>query len=152
MPVVKYHLGMADIKGDYAQFYVDGRDAPLLRSTDLSFEEIVAQVVTKGVPFRQAVADACAKIALPHQSGGKKRAWLAENADDIKELGVSADDAYSAFLQGRIDELAYAKERKILEVLVDAVDGDEGDEEDDDEGDEEEEEGDDEGDPKPQPH
>ena len=34
---------MSDIKGDYVQFYMDGRDETRLRSTDLSVAEIVEQ-------------------------------------------------------------------------------------------------------------
>lgn len=57
---------------------------------------------------------------VDHLRGGKpKRKWVDDNAKALKKLEVSDDDAYAAYLQGRIDETVYATEESVVDALGD---------------------------------
>jgi len=122
---------MANITEEYLPFYCLGRQERKLLKHDIS-ESDVAEVIAKGTPLRRALEEACERAAVPFQSGRSKRKWLDENADDLQ--GIDPDAAYAAYLQGRVDELAYVLEPDVVSELSgddeddDEVEGEEGDE------------------------
>jgi len=137
---------MATIKGDYILWYLDGRSEKLLRH-DFTAADIADKVVN-GVPIREELQRQAQSAAAALASGKTKRRWIADNEDWIKTAGeaIDADTAYEAWLQGRIDELAYSLEDEVITELNSRFSEDDEDEEgDEDEG--EDAEGDDDEDP-----
>jgi hypothetical protein len=136
---------MATIKGDYWKFYLDGRYEKRLLKHEIE-EAVLVERMDSGTPFREAIAEACAKVTVPLETGKRKREWLAVHQADL--VGLNADEAYAAYLQGRVDELAYALEQNVLTALGDRFLGKEedsgDDDDDDDDGEEDDEEDDDE--------
>lgn len=131
---------MASIKGDYWQFYMDGRCEKRRLKNDIDEEALVEEMVGEGTPLRDAVLFACARAAAPLEGGKAKRQWTEEHKDAIKTAGGDADAAYGAYLQGRVDDLAYAIEEAVLDALDQRFGDDEGKEDDDDDDDDEDEE------------
>lgn len=122
----------------YITFYMNGRDdvhdGNVTADIDL---EVIAEAVAKDA---QDIRDQCmnaATVALAPLRNSEKVAWLKENAVDIKNAGISktaAHEAFNAFMQGRIDELAHAIEPDVLAAIdvilnTDEEDGDGDDEE-----------------------
>lgn len=130
---------MATIKGDYWQFYLDGRLQKRQLKSDIDEEALVEEMVGAGASLRDTIASACDRAAAPLLSGKAKRQWIVEHEAEIKEAGGDADVAYAAYLQGRTDDLAYSVEQSVIEAL-DQRFGDEDDDDGDDDEDEEEEE------------
>ena len=129
---------MANIKGDYWQCYLDGRDEQLLRN-DIDAGALAEQVVSNGGSLRDMVMAECVRIAAPLEGGKAKQRWIKEAEGFIKNANHDADAAYAAYLQGRIDKLATKTERRVIDVL-DEMFGD--DSEDDDDEDEDDQDGD----------
>lgn len=121
---------MENITDEYLPFYCQGRAERRLLKHDISESDLV-EVISKGTPLRRAIEEACERVATPFQTGKSKRLWLLENADDV--AGLDPDLAYKAFLQGRIDELAYVLEPDVVGALGEDEDGE------DEDGEEEEE-------------
>ncbi len=133
---------MAKIQGDYWQFYLEGRCEKRRLKNDIDEESLMEEMVRMGTPLRDAVLSACVRVAAPLEAGKAKRAWVADHGDEIKEAGGDADAAYSAYLQGRVDDLAQGLEDSVLEALSQRFGDDQTDDGEDDEEDDEDEEGD----------
>ena len=131
---------MATIKGDYWKFYLEGRGEKRLLKHEIAEDELVG-LLEAGAQFREVVAEACAKASVPLETGKRKRAWIADHQEEISAVGGDADAAYAAYLQGRVDELAYSLEESVLTELGDRFDaeGSDEDEDEDEEGDRESE-------------
>lgn len=132
-----------DKEKEYMAFYLDGREARRPR-IELDMNAIAERAIDTGEvrpTLEKAVRDEMAGFA------GKKRKWLKENADAIKEAGGSDTAAWNAYQEGVIDELVFFYESALIsamgEFLGDDNDEDE-DEEDDEDDDNDEDEDDDE--------
>jgi hypothetical protein len=133
---------MATIKGDYWQFYLDGRGEKRRLKNDIDEEALVEEMMSKGTPLRDAVLSACVRAAAPLEAGKAKRMWVYEHSEAIKAAGDDADAAYAAYLQGRTDDLAYGIEEAVLGALDEKF-GEEGDDEGESEEEDEEDEAED---------
>ena len=119
---------------NYVVFYLAGRDDRLLKH-DIDTEEI-ARLVLKGKgTIRELLVKAANSAAEPLRVARKKAGWTEEYADEIKEAGGDAEEAYKCYLEGRIDELAYSLEKDVIDELEVELGGDGDDEGDDDEDD-----------------
>ena len=126
----------------YMGFYLDGRDAKLLRH-DIDENELAEQILEKG-DLRGTIHAAAARSAAGPQLDRYKRQWLRDNEEEIKEAGGDADAAWKAFLDGRIDELANALEPNVLEAMEEALGDEDGDDDEEVEDEDEDDEGEDE--------
>lgn len=119
------------MNADYVWFYLEGREAKLLR-TDIDTAAIAEKVVAgKGgihELLHTAASDAAKGLAVDRQ----KRRWLADYEDDIKEAGGDGEVAYKHYCDGRVDELVMQLEPEVVEEMAIEVGGDE-DEDDKDE-------------------
>jgi hypothetical protein len=127
---------MANITGDYWQFYLEGRGAKRLLRHDIAEDALAEEIVSSGVSFRDAVLAACVRATAPLESGRSKKTWVGEHGTEIAAAGGNADDAYAAYLRGLADELAYALEPGVVEEIGKRFDDETGDEEGDDDDDE----------------
>lgn len=130
--------------GKEITFYMQGRE-------DVSDSGVTAEVDITAIANRviagekiHAVTLEVADAALRAQANStKKTRWLKENKDEISEAGVDKEKAWSAFLEGQIDELRYILEDEscdaIDEILDEEPEDDGGEEEEPDEDDGEEE-------------
>lgn len=121
------------MKAEYAFFYLEGREAKLLKA-DIDTGAIAEKVMAGdgGIHelLHKAVSDAAKGLELDRQ----KRRWLADSEDEIKEAGGDGDEAYRHYCDGRVDELVYQLEPEVLEDIGVEIGDEEG--EDDDEEDE----------------
>ncbi len=133
---------ISKVHHDYWGFYLQGRQERKLLKTDISPDVIVEKLTTPETEscLRDVLVKAARDAATALQSGRVKRDWMAENASDIKEAGLDPERAFSAWLAGRAEELAYSLEDNVLKSLLDEFDGE--DQEDEDDDGEEDEEGD----------
>jgi hypothetical protein len=122
---------MANIAGDYWQFYIEGREQRRLLKHDIAEDALAEEMVRTGARFRDVVSAACEKAAAPLDGGKLKKIWITEHNDQITAAGGDTRAAYAAFLQGKADELAYALEPGVVEALREQF-GEEGDDEDED--------------------
>lgn len=132
---------MANVNPAYMSFYLEGRDAKLFRH-GVDEEDLAKKILETGGDVHQTIHAAVTTeaAALIRQ----KKAWLRESAEFITECGGSEDDAWSAFVAGRVDELVHAIEPNVVEIMTEECDGGEDDgEEDDDDADDEEDDEDD---------
>lgn len=124
-------------------FYLQGRGAKLARIKKYVAdpEEIAEQIEGGKAKVRDAIGKACTDAAEQLMGDRKRKAaWIEENADELAEVTAigGKDEAWKAYCYGMGDELAYAIEPDVLDVLEDpdgegdGDDGDEGDDEDDD--------------------
>lgn len=135
------------MKEELLPFYLQGRaikSLGILRKHVDSPEEI-ATTIGKGADVRQAIATACAAAASQLRGDRRRREkWLAENKEDL--VGApSSDEAWKAFCDGAADELAYAMEPDVLDVLEAEHAEEGGDDEEDDSDDENDDDEDDSG-------
>lgn len=130
---------MASVKGDYWKFYLEGRGEKRLLKHEIAEDELV-ELMESGAQFREVVAEACAKAAVPLETGKRKRQWVDDHQEEIRSAGGDADAAYVAYLQGRVDELAYALEEAVLTELGERFDAEGGENEEDGEDEEEDRE------------
>jgi hypothetical protein len=128
---------------DYAFFYLEGREAKVLRA-DIDTAAIAEQVLAgKGgihELLHKAVSDAAKGLEVDRQ----KRRWLADYEDEIKDAGGNGDSAYRHYCDGRIDELVYQLEPEVVEDIGIEIGGEETGAEDDDEGEVEDDDSEDE--------
>ncbi len=106
----------------YWKFYLDGRDDRRLRN-EIDIDAIAAKAwdatePPSGVLLRQLIAQACEAAAAPLDTTRSKNRWLSDHEAEIKEDGLDEQEAYRVWRQGRIDELAYALEEQVLQVLM----------------------------------
>lgn len=123
-------------------FYLQGRGAKLTRIKKyVADPEEIAETIEGGkAKVRDAIGKACSEAAEQLMGDRKRKAvWLEENSAELANVDVmlggkvNTDEAWKAFCYGMGDELAYAMEPDVLDVLEDP-DG-EGDEDGDDDGD-----------------
>lgn len=131
------------IKHAYWCFYLEGRRERLLR-TDIDLSKILADMKKNGTSLRDTLYAACQAAGAPMDAGKIKRVWLAEHDEDIGKAGGDTDEAFKAWREGRIDELAYALEIDLVDVMADELGVDDEEEDDDDDDDDEDGEEDDE--------
>jgi hypothetical protein len=130
---------MPSIRGKYWGFYIEGRDTRLLKH-QIDEEVIVKDMVGSGKPLRDIVLATCTSVAAPLSAGRVRQKWITSHGKEIAEAGGDEDAAYSAFMQGQIDELAYA----IEPIIVGELRGDDEEEDDDDDDEDEDDESEDE--------
>jgi len=128
---------MATIKGDYWQFYLDGRLEKRQLKSDIDEDALVEEMVRMGAPLRDTISAACDRAAAPLVSGKAKRQWIDEHKDEIKDAGGDSDAAYAAYLLGRTDDLAYDVEEAVIGALDQRFGGEDDDEDAEDDDDEE---------------
>jgi hypothetical protein len=133
----RYGLTM-NLSADYAFFYLEGRNDKHLRC-DIDTESIAKEVIAGQGTVHELVHKAVSDAAAGMRVDRKKRAWLEEYDDDIKEAGGDGEEAYRHYMAGKIDELTHHLEGEVVEDMLEAAGGDEEDdeeEEEDDDGDE----------------
>ena len=124
------------MKTEYLPFYIDGRNAKVLRvDADTLIDDVVKRV-KDGQPMWASVhvvATAAAQAFCV--DGAKRRQFVRDNEDEIKEAGGNEEAAWEAFCAGKVDELSESLEPTVVEVLEDFIEGDggEGDEDPDEE-------------------
>ena len=126
------------MKPDCMHFYLDGRDQKLFRNS-IDEVELAKTIIKTGESPRDVIHKAvkAEAAALVRQ----KKSWLADAHEDIIDAGVSEEDAWAAYVEGRVDEVAQALEPGVIEAMIDELDGG-GDEDDEDEDDEDDDEDD----------
>jgi len=151
MPVKVESPTMAIIKQAHYLFYVMGRREKRLPKIDLDEADLAKGILKTSTSsacadrscLRMTIFEACRKATESWAMGRRRRVWLEENASLVAVTDGSpggSEDAYSAWLAGVTDELAYALEEGVLAELAAMVGGDEDDDEDNEEEDDEEEE------------
>jgi hypothetical protein len=124
---------MPHIQEEYWTFYLDGRVYRTLKN-DIDPGDLAARLmVPNGKSLRDTVMAASRAVAAPLESGKTKQRWIAEHDADIKAAGGDADAAFKAWLEGRVDELAYVLEPDVLAAMGEDDDDDDDRDEDDDE-------------------
>lgn len=124
----------------YVAFYLDGREDRLLKH-DIDTVQIAEEVGDGKGSIHELLVKAATSAAEPLRVDRKKRSWLEEYEDEIKEAGGDGELAYQHYIQGRIDEVVHRLDGEVVEELS-AMHGEESDDdedEDDDEDDEDEE-------------
>lgn len=104
-------------------FYFDGREAKLVRIRKLCMDADEIADVIRNAPIlapRDHIG-AVAKKAGTTLTGDRKyrQKWIADNNDALHEVSgvISGEDAFSAFVDGLADELAYVLEDEVLGAL-----------------------------------
>lgn len=127
---------------DLIPFYIDGREAKLVRIRKLCAdpEELAEKIRKAGGGLRSTIGDAANKArGLLAGDPRYRKKWIADNSEAIGDGDPT--DAFDAFLAGVADELAYVLEDEILPLLSDPDDDSDrshGEDEDEDEDEEEE--------------
>lgn len=125
------------MKQAYAFFYVLGREERPFKN-DIDTEQLADKVLEGGGSIHDVAREAAAAAASSLRIDRKKRVWLEEYSDEIREAGDDPEEAYQHYLDGRIDTVTADLEDEIVELITETVaPGDTDDEEDED--DEEEE-------------
>jgi molybdopterin-guanine dinucleotide biosynthesis protein A len=111
---------MSRIKRKYWPYYLDGRQERRLRGRDnVSDEDIAKEILAaEDASLHEAIRSACEKAAAQTLTPRVKKNWMAEHAAQATEDGLSPDDAYQAWCDGRIDELVSVIEPAILDALA----------------------------------
>lgn len=122
----------------YVAFYLDGREDRLLKH-DIDTVQVAEEVGDGKGSIHELLVKAATSAAEPLRVDRKKRSWLEEYADEIKEAGGDGELAYQHYIQGRIDEVVHRLDGDVVEELSE-MNGDESDEDEDEEEDEEDEE------------
>jgi hypothetical protein len=131
------------VNRDYAYFYVEGFNEKVMKH-DVDTEKLADSVLDGKGTVHEVCVEAARSAARPLEVGRRKKDWIEDYADAIKEAGGDSDQAYQHYLDGRIDCLAADLADDVVQDIEDEVaDGD--DEDDDDEDDKEDDDGDDEG-------
>lgn len=125
------------MKQAYAYFYVLGREERAFKN-DIDTEELAKRVLDDKGTIHEIAREAATAAASSLRVDRKKRLWLEEYADEIREAGGDTEDAWNHYIDGRIDTVTAELEDEIFEDLAeDVAPGEEEDEEEDE--DEEEE-------------
>lgn len=116
-------VAMRRIKRKYWGFYLDGRAERRLRTRS----PIDPAAIAKGLleqedgdlfdGIRTAVHRAADEALTPRI----KKQWLAAHDEAIREEECDPEEAYGAWCQGRIDELASAHESAVIDALSEQV-------------------------------
>lgn len=142
----------------YVTFYLDGREARVLR-VDVDEDELANRVLDGKGSVHDVCLDAAQKEVEALATSRQQRKFVEEHADSIKDANGEASDgtmepawgamAFAHYLAGRTDELADRIEQDTVSAMTAQIYGDEDSDEDDDDddeedGDDEDDEGDDE--------
>jgi len=114
---------MQRIKRKYWGFYMDGRAERRLRTrTPIDPGRIAKELVEQedGDLF-ETIRSAVQKIADDSFTPRIKRAWLAEREGDIRTMECDPEEAYRAWCQGRVDELASVHESAVIDAIGEQV-------------------------------
>lgn len=114
---------MTRIKRKYWGFYLDGRADRRLRTREPIDPAAIAHTILEqedGDLF-EAVRAAVHKAAEPSLTARIKRTWLAERDAYIREAACDPEEAYQAWAQGRIDELASSYEGSVIDEIASKV-------------------------------
>lgn len=122
------------MKEPYVIFYLAGRDDRKIKN-DIDTSQIAEDVIAGKGTIRDLVMKAVSEAAAPLRVDRKKKAWIDEYEDEIKDAGGDKELAYQHYLDGRIDELAHSLEADVVEDLDGMMGGDDGDEDAEDEDD-----------------
>lgn len=125
---------MPYIQPNYWGFYFEGREHKLLRRDSVDIDAVAAAIIADKAPH-EAISAACDRAAAELLTSRKKRAWLAEHEEAIKNAGLDREEAYRSWARGRVDELASVLEGDVLDAVAEdtcsgtgGVDTDEDDE------------------------
>jgi hypothetical protein len=119
------------VKSDYVFFYLEGREAKLLKA-DIDTGVIAEQVIADKGTIHELLHAAVSAAAKGLEVDRQKKRWISDYEDEIAAAGGDSDAAYRHFCDGRIDELVYRLEPEVLEDLEVDDDDDEGDDDDED--------------------
>ncbi len=116
---------MPRIKRKYWSFYLLGREERRLRH-EVKAEEVAKHILAQDdASLTDEIVAACA-VAATALSPRVKKTWLADHGDEIQETGVDPEEAYQAWVAGRVDELARVLEPHIMSAVADLVFEEEG--------------------------
>jgi hypothetical protein len=120
---------MTNIKGDYWQFYLMGRDISRLPEGP-DFEEggCLETLAKEGGSFLDTVRQACEDAVKSWSTDRRRNTWQKDNADEIDQCGGDKEAAYHAWLGGIIDVLVLKHEEEALGILEGILDEDDEDE------------------------
>ncbi len=108
---------MTGIKRKYWTFYLLGREERRLRN------DIDPRVVAKRI-LEQEEASVLAEVRLACEEAASaltpriKKNWLVANGEEITAAAGDADEAYQAWVAGRVDELVVALESSVTDALA----------------------------------
>lgn len=127
-------------------FYLNGREDGLRFKLSDVLEQVLPSFEDESQPMRSPrdlVYEACTAAANKLRGGRGQRYWESAHKSEIEASGVSASQAYDAYLLGCADETAAKLESKVTDTIFDEVDNDdvadEPDEDNEDEGDDDDE-------------
>ncbi len=122
------------MKAPYLPFYVDGREAKVIRASADDLVDDIVKRINAGGDLWPTVHEVCADAAKAFTADrGKRQQFLRDNEDEIKEAGGDETAAWEHFCAGKVDELAESIEPVVVEALIESVnEDDEDDEEEDD--------------------
>lgn len=106
------------IKKSYLPFYLEGRDAKLIKD-ETDDKTLAARVASGDGEIRMVAVVAARAAAKPFEYGRSKTRWVHDHEEDIGRAGGDADEAHRHYIDGRVDALAYSIEADILEELGD---------------------------------
>jgi hypothetical protein len=122
---------MSRINRKYWLFYVMGREANRLPRSEVEVKEgeiAKAILAQDAASIREAIVDACRAAAGTVITERRKKNWLKAHEEDLKAFGDahpseawSRDEAYEAWLTGRLDHLAYALEPEVVFEMANEV-------------------------------
>jgi len=111
---------MPRIKRKYWCFYLLGREERRLRH-DIDPAQVAKTILdADDASVTDAIVAACQTTAQA-LSARVKRTWLADHDDEIKEHAADPEEAYQAWLAGRVDELARVLEPHVVGAIADDV-------------------------------
>lgn len=113
------------------RFYLMGREERRLIKHTIDLHALAIDLVQEHHPrddrWHDVLIEKC-RTAAKEISTRTKNDWLRENASAITAAGLRPEQAYDAYLAGRVDELRYALEEELIERLADVVGDDDDDE------------------------
>jgi hypothetical protein len=111
---------MPRIKQKYWCFYLLGREERRLRH-EVNAEEVAQHVLgQEEASLTDAIVAAC-EVAARALSARVKKNWLADHDEEIKEASLDPEEAYQAWVAGRVDELARVLEPHVVGAIADEV-------------------------------
>lgn len=109
---------MPHLDRNYWPFYLEGRDATRLPKRDIDCEALAAQILSgDGKSFRETIHAAAEAAITAHWTPRKRKTWLDDNEEDIRDAGGDVDQAYRAWTQGVTDELSSVMERELIRAM-----------------------------------
>jgi hypothetical protein len=118
-------IEMPRIKRKCWSFYLLGREERRLRH-DVDPEDVAKRILAQDDASLTDELVAACQGAAEKISPRVQKNWLADHDDEIKEAGVDHQEAYQAWLAGRVDELARVLEPHVVGAVSDEVFEEEG--------------------------